>query len=49
MQLIQELEKTRDETLRYFSLDQSDLTRTYAPGKWPVRFILHHLADSETR
>lgn len=48
MQLIRDLEKTRDETLRYFALDQNDLTRTYAPGKWPVRFILHHLADSET-
>jgi hypothetical protein len=46
--LIRELETTRDETLRYFSLDEHDLTRTYAPGKWPVRFILHHLADSET-
>jgi DinB family protein len=48
MQLIRELEKTRDETLRYFSLDQGDLARTYAPGKWSVRFILHHLSDSET-
>src|SRR5918999_4558855 len=48
MQLIRELEKTRDETVRYFSLDQRDLTRTYAPGKWSVRFILLHLSDSET-
>ncbi|HEY2739092.1 MAG TPA: DinB family protein [Thermoanaerobaculia bacterium] len=48
MQLIQELERTRDETLRYFSLGESDLARTYAPGKWSVRFLLHHLADSET-
>ena len=48
MQLIQDLETTRDETLAYFSLDQRHLTRTYAPGKWSVRFILHHLADSET-
>ena len=48
MQLIRDLETTRDETLTYFSLDQRDLTRTYAPGKWSVRFILHHLADSET-
>lgn len=48
MQLIRDLEKTRDETLKYFSLDQHDLTRTYAPGKWSVRFVLHHLADSET-
>jgi hypothetical protein len=48
MQLIRELERTRDETLRYFSLDQLELSRTYGPGKWPVRFILHHLSDSET-
>ena len=48
MQIIQDLEKTRDETLKYFSLDPRDLARTYAPGKWSVRFLLHHLADSET-
>jgi hypothetical protein len=48
MELIRDLETTRDETLRYFSLDQRDLERTYGPGKWPVRFLLHHLADSET-
>jgi len=48
MQLIQELKRTRDETLKYFSLDERDLARTYAPGKWSVRFLLHHLADSET-
>jgi hypothetical protein len=48
MQLIRELERTRDETLSYFSLDERDLARTYAPGKWSVRFLLHHLADSET-
>lgn len=48
MQLIRELERTRDETLTYFSLDQRDLLRTYGPGKWSVRFLLLHLADSET-
>ena len=48
MSLIRDLETTRDETLQYFSLDQGDLARTYAPGKWSVRFLLHHLADSET-
>jgi hypothetical protein len=48
MGLIRALETTRDETLRYFSLDERDLMRTYAPGKWPIRFVLHHLADSET-
>ena len=48
MQLIRDLERTRDETLEYFSLDERDLARTYGPGKWSVRFLLHHLADSET-
>lgn len=48
MQLIRELERTRDETLRYFSLDHHDLARTYGPGKWSIGYILHHLSDSET-
>ena len=48
MQLIQELQRTRDETLKYFALGENDLARSYAPGKWSVRFILLHLADSET-
>lgn len=46
--LIGELERTRDETLGYYSLADADLARSYGPGKWSVRFILHHLADSET-
>jgi hypothetical protein len=48
MRLIQDLERTRDEMLKYFSLEESDLARTYAPGKWSVRFLLHHITDSET-
>ena len=48
MSLIQELERTRDETLTCFSLDQRDLARTYGPGKWSVTYVLHHLSDSET-
>ena len=48
MSLIRDLERTRDETLDYFALGEHDLARAYAPGKWSVRFILHHLADSET-
>ncbi len=46
--LLQRLEATRDETLALFALGDHDLARTYAPGKWPVRFILLHLADAET-
>jgi hypothetical protein len=48
MHLITDLERTRDETLKYFSLGDADLERTYAPGKWSVRYLLHHLSDSET-
>ncbi|MGH7696867.1 MAG: DinB family protein [Gemmatimonadaceae bacterium] len=48
MNIIERLEATRDETLRHFQLGDPDLERTYGPGKWPIRFILHHLADSET-
>ena len=46
--LISALEGTRDETLGYFELKDDELDRTYAPGKWPVRYLLHHLADAET-
>ena len=48
MQLIRDLEQTRDETLEYFALAESELARSYGPGKWSVRYVLHHLADSET-
>ena len=48
MDLIRRLEATRDETLQLFMLGENELARTYAPGKWSVRFILLHLADSET-
>lgn len=48
MRLIEQLEATRDQTLAFFALDGEDLERTYAPGKWSVRYLLHHLADSET-
>ena len=47
-QIIDSLEATRDETLAHFDLSDSDLERSYAPGKWTVRFLLHHLADAET-
>ena len=48
MEIIRSLEAARDETLEHFRLGQAELARCYAPGKWSVRFILHHLADAET-
>ena len=46
--LIRQLEASRDETLKYFGLPDADLARIYGPGKWSVRYVLHHLADAET-
>ena len=48
MDIVTRLEAVRDRTLRYFDLSGEQLDRTYGPGKWPVKFILHHLADAET-
>jgi hypothetical protein len=48
MEIITHLEVTRDRTLKFFELSEKQLDLTYGPGKWPTRFILHHLADSET-
>lgn len=46
--LLADLDRTRDETLRHFDRAPADLDRTYGPQKWSVRFVLHHLADTET-
>ncbi len=48
MEIIDKLESTRARTLKHFELGDDMLDRPYGPGKWSVRFILHHLADSET-
>ena len=46
--IIVELERTKARTLKYFELPAEDLEKTYGPGKWTVRYLLNHLADSET-
>lgn len=48
MELILHLEQTKKETLRYFELNNEELDKSYAPGKWSIRTILHHLADTES-
>jgi len=48
VEIVTRLEDTRDHTLRYFELSGEQLELTYGPGKWSVRLLLHHLADSET-
>jgi hypothetical protein len=47
MILLDAMDQTRDETLRHFDLEDRALAAAYGPGKWPVRFILHHLVDAE--
>jgi DinB superfamily len=46
--IIEHLQRTKAETLKYFDLADKDLQKTYGPGKWSVRYVLNHLADSET-
>lgn len=48
MEFLEQLEATRSATLRYFELGDAELENTYGPGKWSVRYLLHHLADSES-
>lgn len=48
MDIVARLETTKSRTLSCFDLSDEQLARKYGPGKWPVRFILHHLADAET-
>ena len=47
MDLFDRLERTRQETLAHFDLADDRLDRTYGPGKWSVRFVLHHVAETE--
>lgn len=48
MEIVARLEAARDRTLACFDRTEEQLARTYAPGKWSARFLLHHLADAET-
>jgi hypothetical protein len=45
--LVTRLEESRRRTLECFRLPAPALDLTYAPGKWSVCLILHHLADTE--
>lgn len=47
METIELLKTTRDKTLAFYDLPESELDKTYGPGKWSIRQILNHLADTE--
>lgn len=48
MEIIEKLEATKATTLKYYDLSAAQLDQSYAPGKWTIRYLLHHLADAET-
>ena len=48
MDLIEKLEATKLLTLKYYDLSDAELDRSYGPGKWTIKYLLHHLADAET-
>ena len=47
-ELLESLRATKVQTMKYFELSVDDLNKTYAPGKWTNREMLHHFADAET-
>ena len=48
MQIIADLQRTKEQTLAYFDLPAEQLQKAYGPGKWMVRQLLHHIADADT-
>lgn len=46
-ELLELMNRTKAETIQFFSLPEHQLDKTYGEGKWSVRQILHHLADTE--
>jgi len=48
MDILDQLESTKKQTLEYFELSPESYDWTYAEGKWTIRQLLHHIADAET-
>lgn len=46
--IIEQLEDTKVRTLALFDLPEADLDKNRGEGSWSIRWILHHLADTET-
>jgi DinB family protein len=45
--LLYSLQQTKVETISFFDLADDKLALNYGEGKWTIRQILHHLADTE--
>jgi hypothetical protein len=48
MEIIDNLEKTRNKALEYYELEDFFLHLTYEEGKWNIRQLLCHISDVET-
>ncbi len=48
MEVLNQLKITKEQTCSYFELEEESLQKSYAPGKWNVKELLHHLVDAET-
>ena len=48
MEIIKNLERTRNKALEYYELEDSFLHLTYEEGKWNIRQLLCHISDVET-
>ena len=48
MEIINNLERTRNKALEYYELEGSFLQLTYEEGKWNIRQLLCHISDVET-
>ncbi len=46
--LLDQLNATHIQTMKYFELPKGDQIKTYQEGKWTVKELLHHIADAET-
>ncbi|MEL6945698.1 MAG: DinB family protein [Bacteroidota bacterium] len=45
--IVSELQRMLEVTLPYFDLSEENLAKSYAPGKWTIRQLLHHITDAE--
>ena len=48
MEIVGQLRKNKERTLSYFALSDEDLLKSYGPGKWNNKQLLHHIVDAET-
>jgi uncharacterized damage-inducible protein DinB len=48
MEYIKSLIDTQNETLKYFDLTESELSKSYGVGKWTIKQLLVHLADADS-